>query len=63
MFSILGASGKIIKNASFAEDMNFNFFISAKSIGLIEKFITDDAETIKTRQEIFCEIIKNNYLF
>ena len=62
MFSILGESGKITKNTSFTEDMNFNFFIPAKDISLIEKFIASDAETIKTRQEIFREIINNSDL-
>lgn len=60
MFSILGESEKITKNTSFIDDMNFNFFIPAKNISLIEKFITTNKETIKTRQEIFSEII-NDY--
>ena len=60
MFSILGESGKITKNASFIDDMNFNFFIPAKNISLIEKFITTNKETIKTRQEIFSEIINDS---
>ena len=62
MFSILGESGKITKNTSFTEDMNFNFFFPAKDISLIEKFITSNAETIKIRQEIFREIINNSDL-
>ena len=62
MFSILGESEKIIKNTCFIEDMNFNFYIPAKDINLIEKFITLNAKTIKTRQEIFREILESNEL-
>jgi len=62
MFSILGESGKIIKNSSFTEDMNFNFFIPTKDIAIIEKFLTANAETIKIRQEIFSEIINSSDL-
>ena len=62
MFGILGENEKITKNSSFTEDMNFNFFIPAKDIGLIEKFITSNKETIKARQEIFGEIIASRDL-
>jgi len=62
LFSILGENKKIIKNASLFEDIKFNFIVQSKNLPLIEKFLTNDAKTIRTRQEIFTEITENDYL-